>query len=57
MNIRQKKKQIKKRWHLKRIPKGTDVLLLDSYFMYVKKELTRRVAERLDHVLLYGEDA
>ena len=55
MNLRQKKKRIKKKWGLNRIPKGTDIFLIDSCAVYIQKELSRRVWERMEHALIYGE--
>lgn len=55
MNLRQKKKKIKKRRRLDKVPKDVDIFRVNALCEYIQKELSRRVWEKFENDLLYGE--
>lgn len=55
MNFRQKKKKIKKRWGLKKVSKGVDLIILDKDLQGMHWMLSKIIAEILDNPILNGE--
>ena len=54
MNFRQKKKKIKKRWRLQKVPKGVDLIRLDRELHYMQWALSKTIAEKLNVAILEG---
>ena len=54
MNFRQKKKKIKKRWRLQKVPKGIDLIRFDRELQYMQWMLSKIIAEKLDVAILEG---
>lgn len=55
MNFRQKKKKIKKRWRLQKVPYGVDLIRLDRELEYMQVMLSKITVKKLDNMILYGE--